>query len=95
VLLAVAIAKNKDKDKIEKMYLANGGRGRIEKLVVGQQPPAISEEFKGYVSLLKYWRDNAAHGMASGIQDNEAFTALAVLLRFAQFANDRWGNLTA
>ena len=95
IFLAVAIAKDRDAAKIEKMYLAGGGRGRVEKLIVGSlaQPPA--DEFKGYVSLLKYWRDNAAHGMASGIKDPEAYTALAILLRFAQFTNDRWAELTA
>ena len=46
------------------------------------------------LSLLKYWRDAASHGRRSGIADNEAYTALAVLLRFAQFANDRWTDLT-
>lgn len=93
-LLAVAIAKDGDQNKIEHMYLGNSGRGRVENLVLGQQTKSIQEEFRGYLSLLKYWRDSASHGHRTGIGDNEAYTALAVLLRFAHFINDRWDELT-
>ena len=51
-------------------------------------------EFRGYTVLLKYWRDEAAHGKVSGISDNEAFTSLAYFLRFVQFADARWNELT-
>jgi len=44
--------------------------------------------------LIKYWRDAAAHGAPTNISDNEAYTALAALLRFALFANDNWEELT-
>lgn len=94
VLLAVAIEKDGDASKVEKMYLANGGRGRVEKLILGQQKTAIQDEFRGYLSLLKYWRDSASHGHRTGVGDNEAYTALAVLLRFAHFVDDRWDDLT-
>jgi len=94
ILLAVAIAKDGDQDKIEKIYLASGGRGRIEKLILGSQPDAVQNKCRGYLSLLKYWRDMTAHGRASGITDCEAYTSLAFLLRFAQFVNDRWNELT-
>lgn len=94
ILLAVAIAKEGHADKVERLYLASGGRRKVENLILGQQPKPIQEEFLGYLSLLKYWRDAASHGRRSGIADNEAYTALAVLLRFAQFANDRWADLT-
>jgi len=94
ILLSLAIARDGDKDNIEKMYLASGGRGRIEKLILGTQAENIKSECRGYLSLLKYWRDLSAHGRASGITDSEACTSLAFLLRFAQFASERWGELT-
>jgi len=75
------------------MYSAAGGRGRIENLIIGKKDKSTQEEFRGYLSLLKYWRDIAAHGRTSGIKDPEAYTSLALLLRFAQFANDRWNDL--
>ena len=35
-----------------------------------------------------------AHVRKSGIGENEACTSLALLPRFAQFANERWQELT-
>lgn len=95
IFLAVAVAKEKDAAVVEKAYLAAGGRGRLEKKILGQQPQPVADEFRGYTSLLKYWRDAAAHGMASGIQDSQAYTSLAMLLRFALFVEDRWAELSA
>ncbi len=94
IILAVAIAKTGDEDKVLRMYESSGGRGRVENLILGQQPPNVQTEFRSSLNLLKYWRDSAAHGKRSGITDNEAYTSLALLLRFAQFANDRWDDLT-
>jgi hypothetical protein len=54
----------------------------------------LRNEYAGYTTLLKYWRDLAAHGRASGLKDNEAYTSLALLLRFAIFVNERWTELT-
>jgi hypothetical protein len=95
IVLALAVEKRGGEQAVLNEYLASGGRTRIERSLVGQQPDPIKREFTGYTSLLKYWRDNAAHGAVSGITDNEAYTSLAVLLRFAQFAEDRWSDLTA
>lgn len=94
IILALAIQKSGDETKVMSMYSASGGRGRIENLIIGKKDKPIQDEFRGYISLLKYWRDIAAHGKLSGIQDAEAYTSLALLLRFAQFANDRWDELT-
>jgi hypothetical protein len=92
VYLAIAIQKIGDKEQAEKEYLS--GRGRIEAKLVGNLPDQLKTEFRGYTTLLKYWRDATAHGMASEIDDAQAFTSLAYLLRFAQFASDRWDELT-
>ena len=54
----------------------------------------MKREFASFMTLLKYWRDIAAHGTASKIAENEAFTSLALLLRFAMFVNDNWETLT-
>lgn len=92
IFLAVACGK-KPQESVLADYNASGGRGRIEKLVLGQAREAVKDECKGYLSLLKYWRDTAAHGMISRITDNEAFTSLALLLRFALFVTDHWSEL--
>jgi hypothetical protein len=94
ILLAVAIAKDGDQDKIEKMYSASGGRDQVEKLILGSQPENVQNECCVYFGLLKYWGDLTPHGKASGVTETEAYTALMLLLRLAQFANDRWDELT-
>jgi len=70
------------------MYISANGRSRVENVITGQLKDNLRREYSGYTSLLKYWRDISAHGISSNISDNEAFTALALLLRFAQFGAD-------
>jgi len=93
ILLATAIAKA-DEPTVLRQYNASGGRRRIENIILGKARQDLREECVGYLTLLKYWRDQAAHGRASGIKDNEAYTSLALLLRFAIFVNDNWAELT-
>jgi hypothetical protein len=94
IILATAIAKDNE-ENILKIYSTASGRSRIENLLVGKARKQIQNEYKGYTSLLKYWRDEAAHGQFSGIKDNEAYTSLALLLRLATFVNDNWIELTS
>lgn len=93
ILLAIAVAKSNDESKIFRDYSSRGGRGRIENFIIGQQQKSIQDEFRGYTSLLKYWRDYASHGRKSNISDNEAYTALLLLLRLVYFSNDKWNEL--
>jgi hypothetical protein len=62
-------------------------------MILGQATDFLKREYRGYSSLIKYWRDESAHGKASGITDNEAYTSIALLLRFSKFANDNWSEL--
>lgn len=94
ILLAIANAKCGDEAKILATYRASNGRRKVIEGVVGQAKPAIAEPFRGATGLLSYWRDEAAHGLASTISEIEAHEALGRLLRFAQFGNDNWGELT-
>jgi hypothetical protein len=94
ILLATAISKNKNENDVLKTYTTANGRKRIENMVIGQAKEHIKREFQGLTELLKYWRDEAAHGKASQISDNEAYTSLAMLLRFAMFVDKNWDGLT-
>jgi hypothetical protein len=94
ILLAVAIARNGDEAATLGSYRAANGRRRIIDAVVGQAKPAIAEPFRNAAGLLSYWRDDAAHGLASTISEIEAHEALGRLIRFAQFATDNWDELT-
>jgi len=94
ILLAVAIAKAGGEAPVLASYRTAGGRQKVISTIVGQSRPAIAEPFRTATSLLSYWRDDAAHGLASTISEIEAHHALARLLRFAQFAADQWEELT-
>jgi hypothetical protein len=94
ILLSLAITKHGDEEAITQDYVTKGGRGRVENLIVGKKPKLIQDELKANLNLLKYWRDAASHGRVAGIEENEAFTSLAILLRLARFAFERWNELT-
>ena len=65
----------------------------MENVVIGQAHEQVRREFLGFSTLLKYWRDEASHGRASNIGDNEAYTSLALLLRYAVFVQEHWEAL--
>jgi hypothetical protein len=92
VLLATAIAKQ-DESSVLAMYNTAKGRSRVESLLVGQAREPIQREFRIFLTLLKYWRDEASHGGQANIEDNQAHTSLVLLLRFAIFVHDKWAEL--
>jgi hypothetical protein len=95
ILLAVAIAKAKDEPKVLKQYASAGGRGRVTKLVTVGLTGSTVRTFEAALQVLHYWRDDAAHGMATTITEVEAYASLTQLLRLAQFCSDRWTELTS
>ena len=94
VLLNLAISKKGDEQAILKDYCTTSGRSKLEKLLISSQKDNIKNEFTTCFWLLKYWRDEAAHGTSSTISENEAYTSLALLLRCAQFSTDNYNLLT-
>jgi hypothetical protein len=95
ILLAVAIAKIGDEGKVLKDYASAGGRGRVTKSVVTGLTGSVTRTFEAALQVLHYWRDDAAHGMATTITEVEAYASLTQLLRLAQFCSDRWTELTS
>jgi hypothetical protein len=95
ILLAVATAKSGDEAATLAIYRAANGRRNVIEGVIGQARQTIAQPFRSATGLLSYWRDKAAHGLASTISEIEAHEALARLLRFAQFVTDNWDELTA
>jgi hypothetical protein len=89
-LLAVAIAKVEDEANA-----SAGGRGRDTKLVVSGPTGSVGRTSEAALNALHFWRDGAAHGMATTITEVEAYASLTQLLRLAQFCSDRWAELTA
>jgi hypothetical protein len=95
ILLAVAIQKSGDEAATLTLYRTASGRRRVIEGIIGQARQTIAEPFRSATGLLSYWRDEAAHGLASAISEIEAHEALARLLRFAQFAIENWDELTS
>lgn len=93
ILLATLIAKTKDAAQVLKTYATASGRARLEAQLLGQAKEHLVRGVRSINDLLKYWRDEAAHGRPSEILDNEAFTSLALLLRAAQFVSANWADL--
>ncbi|KTC83389.1 hypothetical protein [Legionella cincinnatiensis] len=93
ILLATAISKIEDESIILQQYRSAHGRSKIENELIGKANKNLQNEFKSFSSLLNYWRDEAAHGSKSRIEENEAFTAIAMLLRFAMFIDAKWDEL--
>src|SRR6266566_372935 len=81
ILLAVAIAKSGNEAEILSLYRTANGRKKVIDSVVGQARKPIEEQFRSALGLLAYWRDDAAHGLASTISEIESHDALARLLR--------------
>ena len=94
ILLAVAIERVGDEEGVLKTYRSAGGRGRVENRIVGQVIEPHARRFRSFTDLLNYWRDDAAHGIATSISEIEAYDALGRLLRFAHFVDDHWDIFT-
>ena len=93
ILLAVACTIQQEKEVLQDYRRANG-RQKITNLIIGQKSKQIKSSFLGFMELMNYWRDDAAHGMVSRISNNESFTSLASLLRFSTFVDDNWSELS-
>jgi len=94
ILLAATIAREGDEERVLSAYNSSQGRSRVEGMLLGQARDHLNREVQGFLTLLKYWRDQASHGATANISDNEAYTSLALLLRFATYVDDWWGELT-
>jgi hypothetical protein len=94
ILLTLAMARADDAALVRQEYLSARGREKVLNRLKAQQNGEITRTLDLFAELLKYWRDTASHGAETGISEAEAFTSLLLLLRLAQFAGDRWTELT-
>jgi len=94
-MLALAIAKRKDEVCILKDYRSASGRKKIENILLGGRTPSMQEDFRVYTSMLKYWRDESAHGRVVEVGEPQAYPALLQLLIFKHWAADHWDGLTS
>lgn len=92
ILISIAIENSHEEDVL-KEYNSQNGRSKIENRILNKINDYGKRELSGYLSLLKYWRDNSAHGRAVEIKENEAYTSLAILMRLSQYVSDNWETL--
>ena len=91
-ILLTSTAKKIGEAAALKEYKGATGRSKIENALFGQSKHR--DEARPYLTLLNYWRTDGAHGKPSNITENEAYTSLVLLLRFAIFVTDNFEELT-
>ncbi len=95
ILLALAIAKVDNEEDVLTEYKTASGRGRIKTRILYGAGAGLTKQFEAAAQVLHYWRDDAAHGTATMIDEIEAHASLTQLLRLTQIASDRWAEFTS
>jgi hypothetical protein len=91
-ILLVACETKIGVTEVQHIYRGANGKKKVEDALFGQSK--LRDQALPYLNLIHYWRTDGAHGKASKIGENEAYTSLALLLRFATFVTDNWDELT-
>ncbi len=94
ILLKLAIEKENDEQRVLDLYSKPQGRSAVESLIFAGKKAGLVSRVKSRLELLKYWRDQSAHGVRTSYDDVEATAALNHLLKFAQICTDHWVELT-
>lgn len=95
VLLAIAIAKAGDEERVLRVYRGNRGRQAVLNVIVGQADAQRRNTLTTFAGIVSLWRDDAAHGRASPIDTSNADEALRQLLHMCQWVAREWDNLIA
>ena len=93
VLLAVAIARAQNEGAVLSAYRSAGGRKKVVDMIVGQANAQTQTTLRDFTGIISYWRDEAAHGMASELNAANADEALRQLLHMCQWASANWQQL--
>lgn len=94
ILIALAVEKMKDEAKVLRIYLGRDGRRLLINSITDGIKPSLKQAIQTATNILSYWRDTAAHGYATEISEFAAHDALSRLLRFTQFVDANWQELT-
>lgn len=94
ILLSLTVAKMRDESRALAEYRKTGGSTKLVQFLQREQNGVVQRQLDTFVELLRFWRDEAAHATDQLIDEEEAFHALLLLLRFARFADHKWTDLT-
>jgi hypothetical protein len=92
ILLAIGSAKFGE--KALRIYFGRDGRRLLIRQITTNLSSSLKQPVETAASILSYWRDDAAHGYVTEITEFSAHDALSRLLRFAQFVDRNWDELT-
>ncbi|MCP3394602.1 hypothetical protein NLM27_38270 [Bradyrhizobium sp. CCGB12] len=95
ILLAIAITKEGDEERVLRVYRGNRGRQAVLNMIIGQADVQRRNTLTTFAGIVSLWRDDAAHGRASPIDTSNADEALRQLLHMCQWVDREWDNLTA
>jgi hypothetical protein len=93
ILIALAVAKSGEEERILVTYNGPSGRKRTTKLVLDGVGASLQQQLEDALFVLHYWRDSASHGVATEITEIQAHASLMQLLRLAQFADKHWNGI--
>ena len=93
ILVAAGVRKLGEAVAMKK-HLSNSGRKSLMEAVLEGCPDYVARDFRHHADLIALWRDQSAHAHSDSIGEIEAFTNFRGLIKFAQFAEQRWQHLT-
>lgn len=95
IILQIRISQTGDESAVISDYAKKQGLENVIKgMTYNRSVQGLVKRMEDIRDLVKYWRNESAHGAPSTVGEVEAFTALLLLLRFAHFADDNWASLT-
>ena len=93
VLLALAIAKTGDEERVIAIYRQARGRQRVLDLIIAGATAQRRNTMATFAAIISLWRDEAAHGRASLLATANADEALRQLLHMCQWVDREWDEL--
>jgi hypothetical protein len=95
ILVCVATEKSGNAEEVMKQIGSAGGRKKLIAAIKSQQNGHLQSAVDQFTTLVAYYRDDAAHGVAVAIDEDIARLAVMMLLGLARLCDDRWDELTA
>ena len=95
ILIVVASKKSGKPEEVQEQAGSAGGRKKLIAAIKSQKNSHIQSAVDQFSTLVAYYRDDAAHGVAVAIDEDIARLAILMLLGLARLCDDRWDELTS
>lgn len=77
-------------DKLEITRTRNEPLTKTRDSIISKSDKGVKEGLIAYSDIVKYWRDEGMHHESWETRGEKAYISLAMLLRLAMFAKDKW-----